>query len=112
MWITKSKGENLALNNQQKVLQLLGLAQRANCLVSGEEFVVEAIRKGATKLVFLANDAAANLTKKVTDKSNSYQVEVVTAFSTLELSTAIGKTRKVLAVTDAGFTKKMRSIMQ
>jgi len=33
-------------------------------------------------------------------------------FSTLELSSAIGKARKVLAITDAGFTKKMRSIMQ
>ena len=102
----------MVLNNQQKVLQMLGLAQRAHCLISGEEFVIEAIRKGQAKLVFLASDAASNLTKKVTDKSRTYQVEVVTAFSTLELSTAIGKTRKVLAVTDAGFTKKMRSIMQ
>lgn len=99
-------------NKKQKILQLLGLAQRAGRVTSGEEFVVEAIRKGQTKLVFLADDAASNLMKKITDKSKTYQVEVVTAFSTLELSAAVGKTRKVVAITDAGFTKKMRSIME
>ena len=60
------------------------------------------------KLVFLAHDAGPNLTKKIQDKSHYYQVEIVTVFSTLELSIAVGKSRKVLAVTDAGFTKKMR----
>ena len=95
-----------------QVLNLLGLAQRAGRLISGEELVVDAIRKGQVKLVFLAQDAGPNLTKKITDKSKTYQVEVVTAFSTLELSIAVGKSRKVLAVTDAGFTKKMRSIME
>ncbi|HFI0083983.1 TPA: YlxQ-related RNA-binding protein [Streptococcus suis] len=99
-------------NKKQKILNLLGLAQRAGRLISGEELVVDAIRKQQAKLVFLANDAAGNLSKKVTDKSHTYQVEVVTAFSTLELSAAVGKARKVLAVTDAGFTKKMRSIME
>ena len=99
-------------NKQQQVLNLLGLAQRAGRLISGEELVVDAIRKGQVKLVFLAQDAGPNLTKKITDKSKTYQVEVVTAFSTLELSIAVGKSRKVLAVTDAGFTKKMRSIME
>ena len=99
-------------NRKQQVLNLLGLAQRAGRLISGEELVVDALRKGQVKLVFLAQDAGPNLTKKITDKSKTYQVEVVTAFSTLELSIAVGKSRKVLAVTDAGFTKKMRSIME
>lgn len=98
-------------NKKQKILNLIGLAQRAGRLISGEELAVEAIQKGQAKLVFLASDAAVNLSKKVTDKSYTYQVEVVTVFSTLELSAAVGKARKVLAVTDAGFTKKMRSIM-
>ena len=52
------------------------------------------------------------ISKKINDKSQYYQVDVSTVFSTLELSSAIGKARKVLAITDAGFTKKMRSIMQ
>ena len=88
--------------NKQKISNLLGLAQRAGKLISGEE----------AKLVFLANDAASNLTKKVTDKGHYYEVQVSTVFSTLELSTAIGRSRKVVAVVDAGFSKKMRSLME
>ena len=98
--------------NKQQVANLLGLAQRAGRIISGEELVVKAIQEGKAKLVFLAHDAAPNLSKKIKDKSHYYQVDVSTVFSTLELSTAVGKSRKVLAITDAGFTKKMRSIMQ
>ena len=98
--------------NKQKLASLLGLAQRAGRIISGEELVVKAIQDKKAKLVFLANDAATNLTKKITDKSHYYKVEVSTVFSTLELSTAVGKARKVLAITDAGFTKKMRSLME
>jgi ribosomal protein L7Ae-like RNA K-turn-binding protein len=98
--------------NKQKISNLLGLAQRAGRIVSGEELVVKAIQDQKAKLVFLAHDAAPNLTKKIQDKSDYYQVEVITVFSTLELSIAVGKPRKVLAVTDAGFTKKMRSLME
>ena len=98
--------------NKQQVANLLGLAQRAGRIISGEELVVKAIQEGKAKLVFLAHDAAPNLSKKIKDKSHYYQVDVSTVFSTLELSSAIGKARKVLASTDAGFTKKMRSIMQ
>ena len=98
--------------NKQQVANLLGLAQRAGRIISGEELVVKAIQEGKAKLVFLAHDAAPNLSKKIKDKSHYYQVDVSTVFSTLELSSAIGKARKVLAITDASFTKKMRSIMQ
>ena len=44
----------------------------------------------------------------MTDKGHYYEVQVSTVFSTLELSTAIGRSRKVVAVVDAGFSKKMR----
>ena len=100
------------MNKEERILNLLGLAQRAGKIISGEELVIAAIKNQQASLVFLANDAATNLTKKVNDKGLSYNVEVVTVFSTLELSAAIGKPRKVLAVADAGFTKKMRSLME
>ena len=100
------------MNNQQKLLNLLGLAQRAGKVISGEEQVVKAIQHQEVQLVFLATDAASNLTKKILDKSQSYQVEVAHLFSTQELSIAVGRARKVLAISDAGFTKKMRSLME
>ncbi|MGT2906838.1 YlxQ-related RNA-binding protein [Streptococcus dentiloxodontae] len=99
------------MNNTQKLSNLLGLAQRAGKLISGGELVIKSIQSGQAYLVFLANDAGANLTKKITDKCDYYSIEVSTAFTTLELSTAIGKPRKAVAVADAGFSKKMRTLM-
>ena len=98
--------------NKQKISNLLGLEKRAGKLISGEELVIKAIQEEKAIFVFLANDAASNLTKKVTDKGHYYEVQVSTVFSTLELSTAIGRARKVVAVVDAGFSKKMRSLME
>ena len=77
--------------NKQKVSNLLGLAQRAGKIISGEEMVVKAIQDRKVKLVFLAHDASPNLTKKIQDKSHYYQVEVITVFSTLELSIAVDR---------------------
>lgn len=111
MSITRSREESWVLN-KEKLANLLGLAQRAGRIISGEELVIKAIQEGKVHLIFLAEDAGLNLTKKITDKSHYYKIEVSTVFSTLELSTAIGKARKVAAITDAGFTKKMRSLMQ
>lgn len=99
------------MNKQQQVSNLLGLAQRAGKVISGEELVVKAIQTGQAQLIFLAQDAGPNLTKKITDKSEYYKIKVSTVFSTLELSGSIGKPRKVLAITDAGFSKKMRTLM-
>ena len=100
------------MNNSKKLSNLLGLAQRAGRIISGEELVVKAIQTGQAQLIFLAKDAGSNLTKKVTDKSNYYNIEVSTVFNALELSMAIGKPRKTVAVVDAGFSKKMRTLME
>ena len=81
-------------------------------MISGEGLVVKAIQSQQVALVFLANDAGPNVTKKVTDKSNYYNVEVSTVFNALELSAALGKPRKVVAIADAGFSKKMRTLME
>ena len=90
---------------------MLGLAQRAGKLISGEELVIKAVQSGQARLVFLANDAAANLSKRITDKSNYYEIPVSTLFTEIELSHAIGQNRKVIALVDDGFAKKMESLM-
>lgn len=99
------------MNNLQALSNLLGLAQRAGKIISGEELVVKAIQANQVKLVFLASDAGPNLTKKIIDKCHYYEIEVSQVFTTLDLSMAIGKNRKVLAISDAGFSKKMRTLM-
>ncbi|MBA2796483.1 ribosomal protein L7Ae/L30e/S12e/Gadd45 family protein [Streptococcus porcinus] len=100
------------MNNLERLANLIGLAQRAGKVVSGEELVVKAIQNQNVQLIFLANDAGPNVTKKITDKSKYYNVEVSTVLNALELSSALGKARKVVAIADAGFSKKMRTLME
>ena len=96
---------------KQAVLNLLGLARRASRLTTGDQFVLSAILTGEAKLVFVASDASANTRKKFSDKSSYYQVPLVTMFSKMDLSQAIGSDRAMIAVTDAGFAKKMQELL-
>ena len=99
--------------NKRSVLSLLGLCQRANRLVSGEDMSLSVIKKKQAKLVFLACDAGVNTSKRIRDKSMSYHVTVVDLFNSEELSNAIGKSnRKVLVVKDQGFANKMLELLK
>ncbi|MDR0846506.1 MAG: YlxQ-related RNA-binding protein [Lactobacillales bacterium] len=98
------------MDNKQKLLNLLGLAQKAGKLVSGEDFTIDAVKSGRAKLVFVASDAGVNTSKKVHDKSAFYEVEVYDELSFEDISSAIGKNRKVIAVQDKGFAKAMKKL--
>ncbi|MBU0997451.1 MAG: ribosomal L7Ae/L30e/S12e/Gadd45 family protein [Firmicutes bacterium] len=98
--------------NREHLLKNLGLAYRAQAVVSGEEFSLNEIKSGKAKLVFLASDAGKNTTKRVSDKSAFYKVELINTFTTEELSRAIGKTnRKVLAVTRVKFAALLKDTL-
>jgi ribosomal protein L7Ae-like RNA K-turn-binding protein len=90
----------------QKVLQQLGLCQRAGKIVSGEELVLDAIRRGKAKLVLLSEDASPNTAKRIKDKSDFYNVPLLVALNRGQIGDAIGKAeRVVIVITDAGFAK-------
>ena len=100
------------MKNKEKILNLLGLAQRAGKMVSGEEFVLNDVRTEKMKIVFVATDASDNTKKKLTDKCSYYEVPCILSFSQGELSHAIGKHRMICGVTDAGFAKKLKELIQ
>ena len=92
-----------------KILNNLGLCQRAGGIISGEEMVEEYVRQGKVYYIFLANDASNNTQKRVFDKAKYYNVEVDNSYSSLEISTAIGKSgRMVVGVTNSGFVKILK----
>ncbi|WEV70283.1 ribosomal L7Ae/L30e/S12e/Gadd45 family protein [Lactobacillus sp. ESL0785] len=95
------------MQNRQKALNLLGLAQRAGKLVSGLEIVLVGIKAKQVKVVILANDSHADTTEKVTRIAKQNDVHIISAFNSSELSRAIGKERKVLGLTDTGFCKAL-----
>ncbi|AZU61525.1 YlxQ family RNA-binding protein [Neobacillus mesonae] len=91
---------------------LLGLANRARKIISGEELSVKEIRNGKAKLILLSRDASVNTTKKITDKCNSYNVPLKMVENRHLLGQAIGKeARVVVAVLDDGFAKKLVSLL-
>lgn len=97
---------------QKKLLGLLGLAQRARKLTTGEELVVLGLSKKEVVLVFLASDTGVNTQKKIRDKANFNQIPVIEIFTTQQLTQAIGQPRKVIGVNDPGFAKGMVSLMR
>ena len=97
---------------EKKILGLLGLAQRARQLTTGEELVVAGLSKKQIALVFLASDTGINTQKKIKDKANFNHIPVVEIFTTQQLTQAIGQPRKVIGVNDPGFAKGMVSLMR
>jgi ribosomal protein L7Ae-like RNA K-turn-binding protein len=99
------------MNANQWVL-LLGLANRARKIISGEELSLKEIRSGKAKLVLLSKDASTNTVKKITDKCRSYNVPFRMIENREVLGHAIGKeARVVVAILDGGFAKKLLTLL-
>ncbi|HSH24024.1 MAG TPA: YlxQ family RNA-binding protein [Massilibacterium sp.] len=93
----------------EKWQSLLGLANRARKIVSGEGLVVKEVQLKRAKLVLLAQDASENTKKKITDKCSYYHIPLLLVKDRYTLGQAIGKdARVVVAVTDDGFAKKLK----
>ncbi|WP_127848088.1 YlxQ-related RNA-binding protein [Lacticaseibacillus hulanensis] len=98
------------MTDNTKLMNLIGLAQRAGKLETGTDFTVKAITNGHARLVILASDASDNLTKKITDKAAFYHATVITPLTEEEISIAIGHKRTVIAILDAGFAKAIAKL--
>ena len=88
------------------ILSLLGLAQKAGRLSSGDFGAEKAIRAGKAKLILMAEDCADETKKKYRELAEEYEVDCVEAATKIELGTAIGKEfRAVVVISDDGFKK-------
>lgn len=96
----------------QQGLNLLGLALKAGQLVTGEELVLQSIRKKQAKLVIVATDASDNTKKKLQDKCHYYEIPYQEAYSQAEITHALGKKRTACALVQDGFKKRMVEILQ
>lgn len=100
------------MSDKERLMNLLGLAQRAGKTETGTDFVLTAIQQQKARLVIIASDASANLSKKINDKGNFYKVQVASPITGDELSTAVGHKRSVIAIMDAGFAKAIAKLLQ
>lgn len=79
----------------------IGLAFRAGLVVFGEKAVLSEISK--MRLIFLASDAGANITKKIHDKCTFYNIPMRHDLDKSILSKAISKSVTVIGIKDTGF---------
>jgi len=98
--------------NEQRVIALLGFAQKAGRLASGEVAVEQAVRNGKAKLILVAADASDNARKNYLDMAKYYNIACQETLSKDQFGTAIGKPpRAAVAITDAGFTKAISTAL-
>ena len=86
------------MQNSQKAINLLGLAQRAGKLITGTETPPPPPPP---------SDIQSNTAEKVDRAARKVNVPIINLFTADELSHAISKKRKVLGLTDVGFTKAL-----
>ena len=90
------------------VLQLLGLAQRAGGVRSGEFMTESTIKEGKSFLCIAACDASDNTRKKFRDMCDHYKVPFTEYSDRESLGHAIGKEfRASLSVTNEGLTRRI-----
>lgn len=89
---------------QNKALAMVGLAQKAGKVVSGEFSTEKAVKTGKAFLVIVAGDSSENTKKMFSDMCTFYEVPCYFYSDKETLGHAIGKQfRASLAVLDEGF---------
>lgn len=97
---------------QDKMLSMLGLAQRAGKVVSGEFSTEKAVKQRKAKVVIVAGDSSDNTKKNFRDMCTHYGVPLYEHSDKVTLGHAIGKEfRASLAVVDENFGNQIRCIL-
>lgn len=97
--------------NEVKLKNLLGLAQRARLLVSGNFPVEEALNAGQVKAIILTTDASTKTAERFKKISAEKSLPLFRALTKETLGQCLGKdSRTVAAVLDAGFLKSIEKL--
>lgn len=91
-----------------KINSFLGLARKANKLLSGDETCENAICKKEAKLIIVSCDASDNTVKKFTDKCKFRNIPMRLVGEKEVLGKYIGKkASSVIVILDIGFAQKL-----
>ena len=89
--------------SEKDVAGVLGLAQKAGKISSGDLGVKDALAVGKAKLLIIAADASPNTVKELVFLAEKASVPVITCMQRGELGLCIGKApRAAVAVLDKG----------
>ncbi len=90
-------------DNKIKLLNLLGLANKGGKIVRGEDSVIALMRKGSAKIVFVASDSSEKTIENFKRKCYFYKVPCTSMLTSDEISMALGRFNKIIALNDANF---------
>lgn len=94
------------MNNQDRVLSMIGLAKKAGKVAAGGFLAEKAVRDGMAELLVVAEDAAQNIKKKFSNSSAYYEIDYMEYGTKETLGRFTGcENIAVVAVTDPGFAK-------
>ncbi len=93
------------MNKSDNFLSNLGLAKKANALLTGE-LLFKNLAK--VKLLILATDASQKTKERVYKKAHFYNRSVVEKYSSKELSSAMSLSNRMsIGITDSNFAKML-----
>ena len=106
-------GPDMAITKEQRIVNLLSMAQRARRIVSGAFAVEQAMQGHKAELLIMAADAAEESRKKMITLADKYKVPYVEALDREMLGSCLGKEyRAAAALTDAGFAAQLKKLME
>jgi len=97
----------------EKILSVLGLARKAGAITAGTELVIDSMRRGKARLVYISSEVSDGTLKKLKDKAAFYKVRAEVLDATMdELAHRVGFLRPTAAVslTDRNFLKLIEKI--
>ena len=99
--------------SQKKIIDLLGIAQRANCIVSGDYAVQSVLCEKKAKLLLIAADAAIETKKNYEYLANKYQIPYHYVLTKESLGACIGKSfRAAVVIVDDGFAQATAALIR
>ena len=100
------------MENNNKALNLIGLATKAGKTASGEFSTEKSVKSGRSHMVIVSEEASDNTKKMFTNMCTHYKVPIYLFGTKDELGHAMGQEfRASLSVEDAGFAKSMAELM-
>lgn len=98
--------------NNDKILNLLGMARRANMLSLGHDACQTSADLGTAQTVIVSKDASDRLKEEMKHLCDKKKINIVVSDYTMnELGISLGaKMTAVLSVNDAGFAKRINEL--
>ena len=92
--------------NEQKIANYLGLAQKAGYIAAGDMLALNAINNGKATLVVIAHDAACDVQEEIISAAEKKALPTLYWRDKVSLGLIIGKSKRgAIALLDEGFAK-------